>query len=122
MVRASVHAAVSANMPVLMTNMKSPKVMRVMGIVRTLTIDPMKAFTNPKMSAIQRNDQRPPETSIPGISAAATQITNAEMAQRSNNCIKRLLLIFRVGAVATPAVAASFPVDEVDLGHHKKTS
>jgi hypothetical protein len=122
MVRASVHAAVSANMPVLMTNMKSPKVMRVMGIVRTLTIEPMKAFTNPKMSAIQRNDQRPPETSMPGISAAATQITNAEMAHRSNNCIKRLLLIFWIGAVATPTVATPFPIPEVGLGHHKETS
>jgi hypothetical protein len=106
-----------ANMPVLITSMKRPKVISVMGIVRTFTMEPIKAFTNPKTSAIQRYDQSPPVTLIPGISAAATQITKAEIAQRRSNFIGRFLLIFRVGAVTTPATATPFPARKVNLGH-----
>ena len=119
-VSASVHAAVSANIAVLITHMKSPNVIRVIGIVRTFTIEPMKAFTNPKTRAIQRYDQRPPETSIPGIKAAAIQITKAEMAQRRSNFTRRFLLIFRIGAVPTPTVTTPFTMREIDLSHHKE--
>ena len=120
MVSASVHAAVRANMAVLITNMKSPKVISVMGIVRTLTMEPMKALTNPKTNAIQRYDQRPPETSIPGMRAAAIHITKAEIAHRRSNFTRRFLLIFRIGAVTTPTVTTPFAMREIDLSHHKE--
>jgi hypothetical protein len=61
------------NSKALITNMKSPKVKRVIGKVRTIKIGLIKAFSNPRMAAPMMAAPRL-STLIPGIKYEAKSI------------------------------------------------
>jgi hypothetical protein len=74
------------NSKALITNMKSPKVKRVIGKVRIIKIGLIKAFSNPRMAAPMMAAPRL-STLIPGIKYAARSIATAIIIQA-----KRILM------------------------------
>jgi hypothetical protein len=75
------------NIKALITNMKSPKVTRVIGKVRIIKIGLIKAFNNPRMAAPMIAAPRL-STLIPGIKYAANSIATLIMIHA-----KRILMI-----------------------------
>jgi hypothetical protein len=86
----SLHLATNINIDALTTTRKRPKVKRTAGKVSSFSSDPSVALSKPNNSATHRYVVNPPLTSMPGISAVATQKDNASAAQRTNNFIKKL--------------------------------
>jgi hypothetical protein len=77
-------------MAALTTTRNSPNVKITAGSVRSFNNEPKVALSKPNNRATHRYVVRPPLTSIPGITAVATQKEIASAAQRTNNFIKKL--------------------------------
>ena len=74
----------------LITTRNNPKVKITAGSVKSLSRDPRVVLSKPNNKATHKYVVNPPLTSIPGISAVATQKDRASAPQRTNNFMKKL--------------------------------
>ncbi len=86
----SLQRATNINIAALTTTRNRPKLRMTAGRVSTFNKEPRVALSKPNNSATQRYVVNPPLTSIPGITAVATQKDSANAAQRTNNFMKKL--------------------------------
>lgn len=76
----------------LITKLKSPSVMMLIGNVKIVTIGLIIAFTNPRMNTVISAAYKP-ETVIPGIKYAMSIIAAAFISQRDMMCIGLILMV-----------------------------